>query len=71
MRMQQVRVIGLFLLACVTAAAAQENTAREEFSAILSNISNVGNAGITPLTIRINRWTSDAENERVLGILRD
>ena len=43
----------------------------EEFSAILSNISNVGGAGLTPLTIRINRWTTDADDERLLGILRD
>lgn len=49
----------------------QQTDGREEFSAILSNISNVGGAGITPLTIRINRWTSDADDERLLGILRD
>lgn len=69
-------------LALVTGAApppAQEkpagqvliNTGREEFSAILSNISNVGGAGLTPLTIRIIRWTSDADDERMLGVLRE
>ena len=66
--------LALVLLIATGAAseARQDNNAgREEFSAILSNISNVGGAGITPLTIRINRWTSDAEDERLLGILRD
>lgn len=65
-------VLTLLLAAGVAPAAAQDtNPGREEFSAVLSNISNVGGAGITPLTIRINRWTSDADNERLLGILRD
>jgi len=43
----------------------------EEFSAILTNISNVGGTGITPLKIRINRWTSDEDDERLMGILRE
>ena len=63
----------MLVLATASAPEArQDNSAgREEFSAILSNISNVGGAGLTPLTIRINRWTTDAEDERLLGILRD
>ena len=43
---------------------------REEYSAILSNISNAGGVGITPLTIRIHRWTPDEENERLMNALR-
>lgn len=50
-------------------AAAQ--APREEFSSTLSNISNVGGVGITPLTIRIIRWTSDEDHERMMGLLRD
>ncbi len=72
-------IYSLVLMLLLAAGAAPDgrqdkqdkNDGREEFSAILSNISNVGGAGITPLTIRINRWTSDADDERLLGILRD
>ena len=71
MPMRYLAVLALSLLAFMRPTAAQENTGREEFSAILSNISNVGGAGITPLTIRITRWTSDADEERLLGVLRD
>ncbi len=49
----------------------KKDAGREEYSAILTNISNVGGTGLTPLTIRINRWTSDADDERLLGVLRD
>lgn len=42
----------------------------EEFEAILTNISNVGGAGLTPVTIRITRWTSDAEDQQLLETLR-
>lgn len=61
----------LFLVAGAAPDARQDGDGREEFSAVLTNISNVGGTGITPLTIRVNRWTSDADNERLLGILRD
>ena len=64
-------VVGLFLATVVATGTAQEKKAGEEFSAVLTNISNVGGTGITPLKIRINRWTSDEDNERMLGILRD
>ena len=59
------------LLILIHAAAASAQAPREEFSATLSNISNVGGIGLTPLTIRINRWTSDADHERMMGLLRD
>jgi hypothetical protein len=52
-----------------SAAAAQ--APREEFSSTLSNISNVGGVGLTPLTIRITRWTSDEDHERMMGLLRE
>jgi hypothetical protein len=66
----------LVLAVLIATGVAQESvqspkSAPEEFSAILSNISNVGGAGITPLKIRINRWTTDADDERLLGVLRD
>lgn len=52
-----------------SAVAAQ--APREEFSSTLSNISNVGGVGLTPLTIRITRWTSDEDHERMMGLLRE
>jgi hypothetical protein len=64
--------VSLFLavLAAQSGPAAQAPV-REEFSAILTNISNVGGTGLTPVTIRIERWTPDEENERLLGVLRE
>ena len=43
----------------------------EEFTAVAANISNVGAAGLVPVTIRIERWTGPEEQERLLGALRD
>ena len=60
-------VLGVILFAGVAQGTRQTpTTGQEEFSAVLTNISNVGGTGITPLKIRINRWTSDEDNERML-----
>lgn len=72
--MRAVRRLALGFLIATTALpllAAPQNSVEEEFSAILTNISNVGRAGLTPVTIRISRWTPDEENERLLATLRD
>ena len=61
----------LLATAVAAPAARQAPSEREEFSATLSNISNVGASGLTPVTIRINRWTSDEENTRLLDVLRE
>ena len=62
-------------LAAVTMVLPQsglaQTTAEEHFSAILTNISNVGPTGLTPVDIRITRWTPDDANERLLKSLRD
>lgn len=65
--------VGALLLAATvqTGGASQAPPRGEEFSAILTNISNVGGTGLTPVTLRINRWTSDDENERLLATLRE
>ena len=65
-------LIGLFLIgATMSAPLAQEmKEGEEEFSAILTNISNVGRTGLTPVNIHITRWTPDDENVRLLNILR-
>lgn len=63
----------LGLTALQGAAVGQEAasaTVNEEFEAILTNISNVGGTGLTPVTIRINRWTSEADDQRLLATLR-
>jgi len=62
---------GLLLsVAALQGAAGGQETVNEEFEAILTNISNVGGTGLTPVTIRISRWTPDEEHERLLGTLR-
>jgi hypothetical protein len=40
----------------------QPKTVQEEFSAVYTNISNVGAVGALPVTIRIRRWTGDDEH---------
>jgi hypothetical protein len=71
MRITWLLIGAMLLVTAVAPAAHQDPPVQEEFSAVLTNISNVGGAGLTPLTIRIRRWTGDEENERMLGILRD
>ena len=71
MKVRRLASLGL-LAVCTTfqlAGAAQSKTAPEEFSAIFANISNVGRVGAAPVTIRIRRWTSDGENEKLMAIL--
>lgn len=69
-------LIGLLMATALVQVANAQQSARkkgaeEEFSAILTNISNVGRTGLTPVNIHITRWTGDEENMRLLEILRD
>ncbi|MEO5895974.1 MAG: hypothetical protein ABIS06_09760 [Vicinamibacterales bacterium] len=41
----------------------------EAFSAIYANISNVGQVGAAPITIRITRWTDAGEHEKLMSVL--
>src|SRR5687768_11743944 len=43
----------------------------EEFNGVAANISNVGAAGLVPVTIRIERWTGPEEQAKLLGALRE
>jgi hypothetical protein len=70
-RLRQFAGVLMAVVAVPVLAAAQTKGASEEFNAILTNISNVGGTGLTPVTIRINRWTPEDENERLLATLRD
>ena len=73
MRAMRWAVIGLaaVTMALPRAGLAQTKGGEEHFSAILTNISNVGRTGLTPVDIRITRWTSDDANVRLLKALRD
>jgi hypothetical protein len=61
------------LLASAGPAAAQSssNSLPDRFSAVAVNVSNVGASGATPITIRINRWTPDADRDKLLSVFRE
>jgi hypothetical protein len=69
MRLTWLSVTAIVL--ATAAPAARQDKVLEEFSAILSNISEVGGVGLTPLTIRIRRWTGQEEEERLMNALRE
>ena len=76
MTSQRFNVVAAMALICaatllIARTSAQSPAKPEEFSAIYSNISNVGAVGATPLTIRITRWTDAGEDEKLMSILRD
>ena len=47
------------------------NTEREEFTAIATNISNVGRTGATQVDIVIERYSTDEESKLLLSILKE
>jgi hypothetical protein len=69
----------LAILSLVVAAACAASTqststaagtsAEELFTANYTNIGNVGATGATPVNIRIQRWTTDDEHQRLMGVL--
>jgi hypothetical protein len=68
------RSLAAVTLAAITTVslAAQSNSQPEKFTAFAINISNVTpQAQTTPVDISINRWSSDADRDRLLAILRD
>ena len=68
----RVALLGLVIaMAGMLTAPAEAQKTEEEFEAILTNISNVGGTGLTPVNIRIHRWTPDEENEHLLSTLRN
>jgi hypothetical protein len=75
MNTTRMTVTAVALICCAglltSGTSAQSADKAEEFSAIFANISNVGAVGATPLTIRINRWTDNDENEKLMSTLRD
>jgi hypothetical protein len=53
------------------ATSTPEPQAKEEYTAIAANISNVGAAGLVPVNLHIDRWSSPAEQERLFAALRE
>lgn len=71
MRAARRAIVGLVMTLALVPAVGAQNEVEESFSAILTNISNVGATGLTPVDIKITRWTGPEANERLLSILRD
>jgi hypothetical protein len=71
------------LLAAMTAAAAlavgasmaaaqtASNSPQERFTAVAVNVSTVGRTGATPVDITVNRWTTDAERDRLVTMFKE
>ncbi len=55
--------------AALPLSTASARSAFEEFTAIFTNISNVGAVGALPVTIRITRWTPEDEHQKLMAIL--
>ncbi|HVL68269.1 MAG TPA: hypothetical protein VM364_13485 [Vicinamibacterales bacterium] len=73
--MRVVRVVAAAMLAFSVLwgppAPVRAAQAAEEFTAIAANISNVGAAGLVPVTIHVSRWTPEEEHARLFDILRE
>lgn len=62
----------LAALASIPIAAQSNMEAPQKFSAFAINVSNITTrAWTTPVDITINRWSSDADRDRLLAILRE
>jgi hypothetical protein len=57
------------LLSFALAAPGTGDALPVTFSALLVNMSNVGRTGATPVTIKIERWSSDEERDRLHNAL--
>lgn len=71
MRAARRAIVGLVMILALAPAARAQDEVEESFTAILTNISNVGATGLTPVDIKITRWTGPEANERLLSVLRD
>jgi hypothetical protein len=58
-------------IAGFAAAAAAESAPPVDFEAIAINISNVGRTGAVPVQIRIERWSSDDERNKLRAALQE
>jgi hypothetical protein len=64
---------GAVLLCSASWAVAQtaSNSRPERFTAVAVNVSTVGKTGAEPVDITINRWTADAERDRLVSIFKE
>lgn len=62
-------VLACAFLARIPSISAQSPKLPEEFTAIYTNIGTVGAVGALPVNIRISRWTTDVENEKLMSVL--
>jgi hypothetical protein len=71
--MRTVLAAALAAALAVAAPSAQSNMAKpQKFTAFAVDISNIApRAQTSPVDISINRWSTDAERDRLLGVLRD
>jgi len=58
-------------LAVVAAAQTASNGTKTHFSAIAVNTGTEGPSGATPVDITINRWTTDAERDRLVSLFKE
>jgi hypothetical protein len=71
-RIRPLRIVFLapvLLAAVVPFALAQTSGAAQRFTAIAVNLSNVGRTGQGRVEIVVNRWSTDAERDRLLTTL--
>lgn len=66
-----VAVITLTAAPAVAPLGAQSNQPSARYAALAVNLSGVGRSGATPVQIVINRWSSDAERERLKQVFLD
>src|SRR4051812_3829043 len=61
------------VLACAAVAGAQtaSNSPKTHFTAVAVNTSTVGPSGATPVDITVNRWTTDAERDRLTSMFKE
>ena len=68
------KTLAAVCLAAITTVpiAAQSNSAPEKFTAFAVNVSNMTTrAQTSPVDVTINRWSSDADRDRLLAILKE
>ena len=71
----RIAIWAAFVTAAIAGAASARqvasNTERESYTALAVNISNIGRTGATPVDIVIERYSTDAESERLLAIFKE
>lgn len=64
-------MVGALALAAVGSAQVASNTQKEEFTAFAINTSNVGRTGATTVDITVERYSTDAERDRLMTVFKE